>query len=115
MSVRGTVELEAETFEARADRFANFCRMLADAGREDEDVDATHGDSERPDRLPNSMPVDRQRQPALLVAVVRSREYLAHIGRDARHAEKTRFAIEHRLDLVSRETVALLNEEHDAG
>ena len=88
--------------------------MLTDSGRENQGVDAAHRHRQGADRLPNPVRVDPQGQPRLLVPLLRCREHLAHIAREARYTQEARFTIKRRLDLCRRQAVVLLDMQHNA-
>ena len=110
--VRLGVKLEAEPGEAPRHGLTNGRRVLADAGGEDEAVDAAHGRSEHAGEERDA--VDEVIE-CELGARIRAREQVAHVVAYAGQALEPAVVIEQMLDLLGAH--ALLGEEieHDAG
>src|SRR5712691_7104145 len=112
MPVRALIQRRAEPGEPRADRCANRWRVLPDAAREHEAVQATEGGREGT-RLAGDPEGEQLDGVARLRRV--AREEHAQVAADTGDAGQPRAVIEHGLDLADRHAALPLEIEHDAG
>ena len=94
--VGGGIEAHAQPLGAPADRLADRCGVLADAGGEHQSVDAAECRRQRAQLLGDAVDeqLDRLMRPRL-----GARQQLAHVVGDAGDAEQARLLVEQRLDL----------------
>src|SRR4029453_13345309 len=93
--VRRIVELDPGPLEAVTDLGTNLRRVLADPAGEDESVRATYRGEVGPDVIGNAIAehVDRKAGAAVIV-LVRFREQVPHVVREAGDAEKARLLVQ---------------------
>ncbi len=106
------VEVEAEPGEIATDPFTDDRRMLADAGGEDDAVDAAHGSGQRPGLAGDAIDeiVDGQCRRGCLAG-----QQVAHVVADARQALEAAFVVEEALEPGGVPALGLHQIEQHAG
>ena len=103
--VQRRVELDAEEAEPLADPLAHERRALADAGGEDERVEARRGGGHRCDGAGDAVHEDRERELGVGLAGERRALEVAHVARAAAEALQARLEVERVLELGRVEAV----------
>ena len=112
LGVRLGVKLKPEPGEAPRHGLANGRRVLADAGGEDEAVDAAHGGRQHPGEERDAVDEIVERE---LGARLGAREQVSHVVADAGQPLEPAVVIEQMLDLVGAHALLGQEIEHDAG